>query len=63
MADTLLLRSLKSQPKLLKLNNKKLNKVPRLIGQFTNVINIELKNNKITTLPRDFGELVQVCIE
>ena len=60
MADTILLRSLKSQPKLLNLNNKKLDQIPRLIGRFLNVLHIEAKNNKIQTLPHEFGELVQV---
>ena len=60
MADTLLLRSLKSQPKILNLSSKKLDKVPNLIGKFINVLRIELKNNRIQTLPPGFGELVQV---
>ena len=60
MADTILLKSLKSQPKLLNLNNKKLDRVPKAIGRLINVLHLEIKNNKIKSLPIEFGELVQV---
>ena len=60
MADTILLKSLKSQPKLLNLNNKKLDRVPKAIGRLMNVLHVEIKNNKLKSLPIEFGELVQV---
>ena len=60
MADTILLRSLKAQPKQLNLSNKKLAKVPKIIAKFTSTTHIELKNNKLQLLPNEFGELLQV---
>ena len=62
MADTLLLRSLKSQPKNVNLNNKKLDKVPKIIGKLVNALQITMKNNNIKSLPPEFGDLVQVNI-
>ena len=60
MADTLLLRSLKSQPKCVNLDNKKLENVPKLIGKLVSVLQITLKNNKLKNLPPEFGDLTQV---
>ena len=62
MADAILLKSLKSQPKLINLNNKKLDRVPRAIGRLINVTHIELRSNKVKNLPEEFGELVQVSV-
>lgn len=61
MADSLLLLALKSQPKVLNLSNKKLQKVPKAIGKLEFVVKIELKNNNIRNLPKEFGSLTQVC--
>jgi Leucine-rich repeat (LRR) protein len=60
MADALLLRSLTA--KKLNLNNKALRKVPKIIGSLTAVVDIELKNNLLTDLPDEFGNLVQVIM-
>ena len=60
MADTLLLPALKSQPRVLNLCNKKLNKVPKAIGRLKCVVQLLLKNNNIKDLPSQFGELTQV---
>ncbi|XP_064641390.1 leucine-rich repeat-containing protein 69-like isoform X1 [Lineus longissimus] len=62
MADTLLLRALKSQPKLLNLNNKKLDNVPKLVGKLTTVNHIQLKSNNLRTLPKEFSTLLQLEI-
>lgn len=60
MAETLLLHALKSQPKSVDLSYKKLQKVPRSIGKLMSVIYIILRNNKLKTLPEEFGKLTQV---
>lgn len=60
MADTLLLRALKSQPRALNLNCKKLDRVPKIIGKFSCVCDVQLKSNKLKDLPPDFADLVQV---
>ena len=60
MADTLLLRAWKSQPKSVNLDNKKLEKVPKLIGKLVSTLHITLKNNRVSELPQEFGDLVQV---
>ena len=48
-----MLKSLKSQPKLINLNSKKLDRVPRAIGRLVNVTHIELRNNKVKNLPEE----------
>ena len=58
--DALLLRALKSQPKSVNLDNKKLEKVPKLIGKLVSTLHITLKNNRINELPQEFGDLIQV---
>lgn len=58
MADALVLRSLTA--KKLNLNNKALRKVPKIIGTLQAVVDIELKNNRLTDLPDEFGNLIQV---
>lgn len=63
MADTLLLRQLKAKPKVLNLNNKHLRKVPRIIGKFFGLLQLQLKTNDISVLPNEFGELVQVSLK
>jgi len=58
MADVILLRALTA--KKLNLSSKHLEKVPRIIGKLSAVIDIQLKNNKLTDLPEEFGNLVKV---
>lgn len=60
MSDLILLRALKSQPKNVNLNNKHLKKLPKLVGQLTSVLQLELKHNQLTDLPEEFGQLEQV---
>lgn len=60
MADTLLLRALKCQPKVLKLSSKKLEKVPKAIGRLSCITHLELRNNKLKVLPPEIAELFQV---
>lgn len=60
MADRLILPCLKSQPKVVNLSNKKLEKVPKSIGLLRNVQHLDLKNNSLKTLPQEFGELEKV---
>ena len=60
MADTLLVRALKSKPKSLNLSSKKLDKVPKAIGKLDCVIHLQLKNNRLKTLPHELSYLDQV---
>ena len=60
MADRLLVRSLAA--KSVSLCNKKLEKVPRIIGKLTAALQIDLKNNFLADLPEEFGYLVQVGV-
>ena len=60
MADTLLVRALKSKPKSLNLSNKKLDRVPKAIGKLDCVIHLQLKNNFLKTLPHELTYLDQV---
>ena len=60
MADTLLLRALKGQPKSLNLSTKSISQVPRVIGKLGSVNNLQLKNNKISDLPREISGLIKV---
>ena len=62
MADTLLVRALKSKPKALNLSNKKLDRVPKAIGKLDCVVHLQLKNNKLTQLPFELSYLFQVFI-
>ena len=70
MADTLLVRALKGKPKSLNLCNKKLDKVPKAIGKLDCVVHLQLRGNKLTSLPIELSHLFQVmwdektkCIE
>lgn len=60
MADTLLVPALKSKPKALNLSNKKLDRVPKAIGKLDCVLHLQLKNNKLKTLPYELSYLYQV---
>ncbi|ESO84851.1 hypothetical protein LOTGIDRAFT_221760 [Lottia gigantea] len=62
MADTLLFRFLKSQPKHLKLNNQKLEKIPKLIGKLEGIRHLDLKNNKLKDLPEEVSQLFELEI-
>ena len=61
MAACFLLPSLRSQPKRLNLSNKNLQTLPTLIGQLVCVNHMQLQFNNLTDLPKEFGDLVQVC--
>lgn len=60
MADSLLLRAIKGQARNVNLSFKKLGKVPRIIGTLHTLVQIDLKGNSLTTLPDEFGQLIQV---
>ncbi|WAR12522.1 LRC69-like protein [Mya arenaria] len=60
MADTLLIRALKSKPKALNLSNKKLDRVPKAIGKLDCIIHLQLKNNSLKTLPFELSYLDQI---
>ncbi|XP_005101046.1 leucine-rich repeat-containing protein 69 isoform X2 [Aplysia californica] len=62
MADTLLIRALKSQPKQLTLCNKNLVKIPRAIGKLDCICQLQLKNNKIKKLPKELCHLFQLQV-
>ena len=60
MADKLLLRSFQSRSKSINLSSKHLNRVPKLIGKLHTLFTVILKNNDISNLPKEFGNLSQV---
>lgn len=60
MADTMLVRALKGKPKALNLCNKKLDKVPKIIGKLDCVLHLQLRGNKLNTLPMELSHLFQV---
>ena len=60
MADSLLLKSLQSKAKTLNLSSKHLCKLPKLIGNLEFIFTAIFKNNKLSKLPREFGNLHQV---
>lgn len=60
MADKILLRAYKGQAKSVNLSNRNLPSVPNLIGKLSKVKSIDLKNNKICALPKDFSAITQV---
>ena len=62
MADAILVRALKGQPKTLNLCNKHLDRVPKAIGSLEFVCQLNLKNNKIKRLPLEMIRLYQVLI-
>ncbi|KAK3770937.1 hypothetical protein RRG08_032871 [Elysia crispata] len=62
MADTLLIRALKGQPKQITLCNKNLEKIPRAIGKLDCVCQLQLKNNKIRKLPKELCHLYQLQV-
>ncbi|KAK6169205.1 hypothetical protein SNE40_020301 [Patella caerulea] len=60
MADTLLLRVLKSKPSHLKLNNQKLQKIPKVIGKLEGLTLLDIKNNKLKDLPYEVSHLYEL---
>lgn len=60
MADTLVLRALKGQPQTLNLSSKNLSNVPKAVGKLYRLHNLQLKNNKIVKLPKEFTSLTTV---
>ena len=60
MADRILLNATKGKPKTLNLSNKNLERVPPIIGTITSLKTVDLKNNQLTGLPKEFAALNQV---
>ena len=60
MADIILLHAYKGRAKSVNLSNKNLAGVPNLVGKLSNVKILDLKSNKIRTLPADFAAIHQV---
>lgn len=58
MADSMLLRSLNS--KSVNFSCKDLKKLPKIIGRLSRVVHIDLKGNRLSELPDEFGFLIQV---
>lgn len=56
----MLVRALKGKPKALNLCNKKLDKVPKIIGKLDCVLHLQLRGNKLNTLPMELSHLFQV---
>ena len=64
MADSLLLRSLKGKPKQVTLSSKKLVMLPKIIGKIESVVQLQLQNNRLKTLPMEMENLYQVrCLK
>ncbi|KAK7114023.1 leucine-rich repeat-containing protein 69-like [Littorina saxatilis] len=62
MADAVLIRALKGQPKTLNLCNRHLDKIPKAIGKLECVCQLNLKNNKIKKLPPELTHLFQLQV-
>jgi hypothetical protein len=62
MADIILFHAFKGRAKSVNLSNKNLAGVPNLVGKLSNVKMLDLKNNKIRTLPAEFAAICQVCL-
>ena len=60
MADKILLQAYKGRAKSVNLSNKNLTKVPGLVGKLSNLKILDLKNNRINSLPVEFAALEQV---
>lgn len=60
MADKILLQAYKGKAKSANLSSKNLTKVPGLIGKLSNLKILDLKNNRISSLPVEFAALAQV---
>lgn len=60
MADRILLNATKGKPKSIHLFNKNLERVPAIIGTITSLRTVDLKNNRIKGLPKEFAALYQV---
>ena len=60
MADTLLLKALRGNARKVKLNNKNLKAIPRLVGKLSELDTLEARNNKICYLPSEMALLVKV---
>lgn len=60
MADVMLLRAYKANARTVNLSCKKLQRVPRLIGDIQSIVHIDLKGNKLNVLPVELGNLMQV---
>ena len=63
MADRILLNASKGKPKSLSLCNKKLTNVPKIIGIIISLRSVDLKNNKLTGLPKEMSSLNQVVFD
>ncbi|XP_061162754.1 leucine-rich repeat-containing protein 69-like [Saccostrea echinata] len=62
MADAILIPALKGKPKALNLCNKKLDKVPKIIGKLDCILHLQLRGNKLKTLPIELSHLFQLQI-
>ena len=60
MADKVLFNAYKGRAKSVNLSNKNLTQVPGIIGQISTLKAVDLKNNKIFSLPSEFASLNQV---
>ena len=60
MADAILLHAYKGKAKSANLSNKNLNQVPALVGRLSNLKILDLKNNRICSLPLEFAALGKV---
>lgn len=63
MADGILLNACKGKPKSLSLCNKGLHNVPPIIGTIMSLKAVDLKNNSLTDLPKEFAALKQVLVQ
>ncbi|KAL8582390.1 Leucine-rich repeat-containing protein 69 [Nucella lapillus] len=62
MADAVLIRALRGQPKTLNLCNKHLDNIPKAIGKLEYICQLNAKNNKIRKLPVELTHLYQLQV-
>jgi hypothetical protein len=62
MSDLLLLNASKRQPKAISLTNRRLDRVPALISKIHSLQSVSFKNNALTGLCNEIGDLKQVSL-
>ena len=62
MSDLLLFKASKTKPKAISLTNRRLDRVPALISKIHTLQSVSFKNNALTGLCDEIGDLKQVCL-
>lgn len=63
MADTLLLKALRSRAKSLNLDNSHLSDLPPLLGQLDTLTSLSAKNNELRALPEQLAQLRKARVQ